>query len=101
MVIAAAKPKPIKYMGERRRFWFVLARVGAGELMAFLLTLAARVFGAGEGFWSQLKRSMDGAYHVVSPKYLQSYVDEFVFRYNYRGVVVCPLLLERAARLGR
>ena len=51
-----------------------------------------------EGLWSQLKRSMDGTYHVVSPKYLQSYVDEFVFRYNYRALAVCPLLLERAAR---
>jgi transposase-like protein len=54
-----------------------------------------------EGLWSQLKRSIDGTYHVVSPKYLQSYVDEFVFRYNYRGVAVCPVLLERAATLGR
>jgi transposase len=37
-----------------------------------------------EGFWSQLKRSLDGTYHVVSPAYLQSYVDEFSFRYNRR-----------------
>ncbi|MDD4627947.1 MAG: IS1595 family transposase [Candidatus Peribacteraceae bacterium] len=35
-----------------------------------------------EGFWSQLKRSIDGTYHVVSPKYLSSYLGEFVFRYN-------------------
>lgn len=48
-----------------------------------------------EGFWSQLKRSIDGTYHVVSPKYLQLYVDEFVFRYNFRDVAVCPVLLER------
>ena len=52
-----------------------------------------------EGFWSQLKRSIDGTYHVVSPKYLQLYVDEFAFRYNFRDVPVCPILLERAARL--
>lgn len=37
-----------------------------------------------EGFWSQLKRSVNGTYHSVSPKYLQSYVDEFAFRYNRR-----------------
>lgn len=37
-----------------------------------------------EGFWSQLKRSLDGIYHAVSPKHLQSYVDEFSFRYNHR-----------------
>ena len=32
-----------------------------------------------EGFWSQLKRSIDGTYHVVSPKYLPSYLAEFQF----------------------
>lgn len=37
-----------------------------------------------EGFWSQLKRSISGTYHCVSPKYLQHYVDEFVYRYNHR-----------------
>ena len=40
-----------------------------------------------EGFWSQLKRSINGTYHCVSPKYLQSYVDEFVYRYNHRHVL--------------
>lgn len=39
-----------------------------------------------EGFWSQLKRSMDGTYHAVSKKYLQSYVDEFSFRRNHPSV---------------
>jgi transposase-like protein len=52
-----------------------------------------------EGFWGQLKNSIRGTYHAVSPKYLQSYVDEFVFRYNYRAIAVCPVLLERAAKL--
>jgi len=36
-----------------------------------------------EGFWSQLKRSIDGTHHVVSPKYLPLYVSEFQFRYNH------------------
>ena len=52
-----------------------------------------------EGFWSQLKRSIDGTYHAVSPKYLQSYLNEFTFRYNMRGVPICPVLLERAVKL--
>ncbi len=52
-----------------------------------------------EGFWSQLKRSIDGTYHAVSPKYLQSYLNEFTFRYNLRGVPICPVLLERASKL--
>lgn len=37
-----------------------------------------------EGFWSQLKRSINGTYHHVSRKYLQHYVDEFSYRYNRR-----------------
>ena len=37
-----------------------------------------------EGFWSQLKRSLRGTYHSVSPKYLQHYVDEFAYRYSKR-----------------
>lgn len=36
-----------------------------------------------EGFWGQLKRSLDGTYHAVSRKHLQSYVDEFSFRRNH------------------
>lgn len=51
-----------------------------------------------EGFWSQLKRSLDGTYHAVSPKHLQSYLNQFVFYYNYRHVAVGPVLLERALK---
>lgn len=52
-----------------------------------------------EGFWSQLKRSIDGTYHAVSPKYLQSYLNEFTFRYNLRDVPIYSVLLERAVKL--
>ena len=38
-----------------------------------------------EGWWSQFKRSVHGSYHSVSRKYLQSYLDEFAFRYNLRN----------------
>jgi transposase-like protein len=38
-----------------------------------------------EGFWSQLKRSINGTYHAVSPKYLQTYVNELAYRYNQRN----------------
>jgi transposase-like protein len=37
-----------------------------------------------EGFWSLLKRGINGVYHAVSQKYLQSYIDEYPFRYNHR-----------------
>lgn len=51
-----------------------------------------------EGFWGQLKRSLDGTYHSVSPKYLQLYVNEFVYRYNHRNVAAFPVLMEAAAK---
>ena len=37
-----------------------------------------------EGFWSLVKRGIGGVYHAVSAKHLQSYLDEYVFRYNHR-----------------
>jgi transposase-like protein len=37
-----------------------------------------------EGFWSQLKRSINGTFHHVSRKHLQKYVNEFSYRYNRR-----------------
>jgi len=51
-----------------------------------------------EGLWGNWKNSLRGTYHAVSPKYLQAYVNEFVFRYNYRGVAVYPVLLELASK---
>lgn len=38
-----------------------------------------------EGFWGQLKRSINGTYHYVSRKYLGLYVDEFSWRYSNRN----------------
>jgi len=37
-----------------------------------------------ENMWSLFKRAIIGVYHRVSSKYLQSYLDEFVFRFNNR-----------------
>lgn len=48
-----------------------------------------------EGFWSQLKRSIRGTYHSVSPKHLQTYVDEFAFRYNYRNFPLFQAVMAR------
>jgi transposase len=38
-----------------------------------------------EGFWSLIKRGIGGVYHSVSQKYLQTYLDEYSYRYNRRG----------------
>jgi len=39
-----------------------------------------------EGVWSQLKRGITGVYRHVSKEYLQDYVNEYSFRYNYRNL---------------
>lgn len=51
-----------------------------------------------EGFWSHLKRGLNGTYHSVSAKYLQSYIDERVWRYNRRHEETHPFhsLLEKS-----
>lgn len=56
-----------------------------------------------DGFWSLVKRGLDGTHHWVSPKWLQGYVNEYVFRYNLRdedqrqGKSMFAWLLLRAA----
>jgi hypothetical protein len=54
-----------------------------------------------EGFWSLVKRGIGGVYHSVSAKYLQSYLDEYSFRYNRRGCgnLIFPMLLQRASEM--
>lgn len=38
-----------------------------------------------DGYWSLFKRGIVGIYHYISPKHLQSYSNEFSYRYNSRG----------------
>ena len=42
-----------------------------------------------EGFFGNLKTGMRGAYKKVSRRYLQSYLDEYAWRYNHRHEVAC------------
>lgn len=53
-----------------------------------------------EGFWALLKGGLQGVYHSVSAKHLQSYLSEYAFRYNNRdnGRAMFLTLLLRAAR---
>jgi transposase len=37
-----------------------------------------------EGLWSLIKRGIGGVYHSISHKYLQTYLNEYTFRYNRR-----------------
>ncbi len=50
-----------------------------------------------EGFWSLVKRGIGGVYHSVSQKYLQTYLNEYSFRYNRRdqGNLIFTSILER------
>jgi transposase len=51
-----------------------------------------------EGFFSLFKNGVRGVYHSVSKKWLQGYVNEYVWRYNHRddGEVMFKTLLLRA-----
>jgi transposase len=53
-----------------------------------------------EGFFGNLKTGMRGAYKKVSPRYLQSYVNEYAWRYNARrnDGPMFKQLVARAAR---
>lgn len=51
-----------------------------------------------EGFWSQLKRSINGTFHHVSRQHLQKYVNEFVYRYNLRGTE-SPIFADLSAKV--
>jgi transposase-like protein len=50
-----------------------------------------------DGFWSLVKRGIKGVYYQVGIGYLQSYLNEYAFRYNRRKVMrpMFSLLAER------
>ena len=52
-----------------------------------------------EGMWSNVKRGIDGVNHAVSPKYLQGYLDAYVYRFNHRSdsVPMFVQILNRAS----
>ncbi len=54
-----------------------------------------------EGFFGNLKTGMRGAYKHVSDRWIQSYLDEYAWRYNERhrnGRAMFHSLLDRAAQ---
>jgi transposase-like protein len=54
-----------------------------------------------EGFWSLVKRGIGGVYHSVGKKYLQTYLNEYSFRYNRRdsGNLIFFAILGKVAEL--
>jgi transposase-like protein len=51
-----------------------------------------------EGFWAMVKNGISGVHHGVSAKWLQSYLDEYAYRYNSRGREMFRALLSRVAQ---
>lgn len=51
-----------------------------------------------DGFWALLKHGLRGVYHGVSAKWLQSYLDEYAFRYNNQGRDLFSLALSRVRK---
>ncbi|SCW47330.1 IS1595 family transposase [Mucilaginibacter sp. NFR10] len=51
-----------------------------------------------EGFWSGFKKGIAGIYHKTTPRHLNGYVQEFVFRYNYRHLTT-PQQMEQVFKL--
>ena len=51
-----------------------------------------------EGFWSLVKRGIDGVHHAVSAKYLQDYINSYSFRWKHRDDET-PMFLQILSRL--
>ena len=81
-------PKSLIYTDE----WKSYASLGRRGYVHHRIPHSEKVYVVGnihtntiEGFWSLLKRGIAGVYHSVSAKHLQSYVNEYAFRYNHRS----------------
>ncbi len=95
-------PRSMIYTDE----WKPYRRVGEMGYFHERIHHASKVYVSGdvhtnsiEGFWSLVKRGIDGVYHVVSAKHLQGYLNEYAWRYNHRndGQAMFETLLLRAA----
>jgi transposase len=67
---------------ERRGY--VHEQIAHGEVIFVIANIHTNSI---EGFWAQVKNAVGGVHHGVAPKYLQQYVNEYVFRYNHRNDV--------------
>ena len=79
----------VRWMGQSHRHETVNHSKGYRDGWAHTNTI--------DGFWSLVKRGIGGVYYQVGREYLQSYLDEYSFRYNRRKVMrpMFTLLAER------
>jgi transposase-like protein len=82
----------LQWMGQNHRHSTVNHSLGYVDGWAHTNTI--------DGFWSLVKRGIGGVYYQVGAEYLQSYLDEYSFRYNRRKVMVpmFTLLAERTTQ---
>jgi transposase len=73
--------------------WAVLGDLNSRGFTHRRVKHGARVYVEGdvhtntiEGFFSLVKNGIRGVYHSVGTRHLQSYLDEYAFRYNHRNV---------------
>ncbi len=71
--------------------WHAYGSIGAGYKGHHRIKHAEKVYVEGnvhtqtiEGFWALMKTGLSGTYHAVSRQWLQSYVNEYAWRYNHR-----------------
>ena len=83
------KPESVVYTDDARVYRKVLPMHGFDHKR---IDHSAKVYVSGdvhtqniEGFWSQVKRGINGVHHAVSRQWLQSYIDEYVWRFNHRN----------------
>jgi transposase-like protein len=87
LVLERVMPEATVFTDEAKGY----AKLGNHGYQHHRVNHSARVYVSGdvhtntlEGFWSLLKNGIRGAHHQVGAKQLQSYVNEYVFRYNHR-----------------
>jgi transposase len=80
----------VRWMGQNHRLATVNHLKGYVDGYAHTNTI--------DGFWSLVKRGIKGVYYQVGERYLQSYLNEYSFRYNRRKVMLpmFTLLAERS-----
>jgi transposase-like protein/DNA-directed RNA polymerase subunit RPC12/RpoP len=87
-IVAANVAKGTRVYSDEMRIYNALPMMGYGHRS---VPHAQKVYVIGyihtntiEGFWGNVKNGIRGVYHSVSSKYLQSYLNEYSFRYNHR-----------------
>jgi transposase len=85
----AAVYEQVRWMGQNHKHQAVNHSKGYRDGFAHTNTI--------DGFWSLVKRGIQGVYYQVGRDYLQSYLNEFSFRFNRRKVMrpMFTQLLER------